>query len=229
MAEGVQYREVLIKSLEKSLQSAFNQPSLLLTRKPHKPGGEFPVRLAYGGKNVQTGAEQMAMEILTANGQPSSFYFGFVANFAIITRDPILLNASLTVFQDIYGELMSVFRAEWDRQAASDVASKHAQPHWHLVQSPEQIEILMRNLQGSGEFDPTQKSEIFGELADCARFHYAMVSLWDKNIPSHKHIFQSDDFLRWFKALTEYIAGQVAYLVKHAPATPAKEFVPSGT
>jgi len=220
LAAGIIYDESLIQSLEKSLRSAFKQPSLQLTRRPKNPGSRFISSLAHGGKNVLTddGPDQMVMEIVTTTGEPSVFYFGFIADFVLTTRVHIVQHASLSVFHEICGELVSFFRAEWDQLAAADSVSEHAQPHWHFVQHPERIAGIARTLLSqSGDFAPQQNGELFGGLIDCGMFHFAMVSLSDKNTPSHKHIFQ-DDFRIWFEKLCKYTAGQIAYLARHAPA-----------
>lgn len=231
MAEGISYTEKLIQSLETSLKSAFNQHYLSLTRRPTKYRPGFYVELVDAGKYAQAddGLTQNVLEILTVDGQSTSFYFGFVARFEVgaITHKPVLQHASLLVFHDIYaGELTSLFRAEWDDKAASDTASEHAQPHWHFVQSPARIESIVRSVVSpENEFLPEQKSELFVG-ADCGRFHFAMAPLWDKTkTPSYKQVFEADDFPKWFRSLTKYIGGQIAYLVRHAPTQ--KEFTPS--
>jgi len=227
VADGIYYSEKLIQWLERSLRSAFNQRDLVLTRTPKNAGGGFPVSLPPGHKTVQTddGWEYEIREILTDNGQPSNFYFGFVATFVMTTQKKYTLqDSSLIVFHDI-GELTPLFRAEWDKQAASD-ASEHAQPHWHFMQRPEHIEGIVRMMSSSPtEFAPEQ-TKLFAELADCGKFHFAMSTRWDEdNKPLYKRVFESDDFPKWFESLTIYIAGQIAYLVKKAPVTP-KEFAP---
>lgn len=228
MADGIYYSEKLVQSLELSLRSAFNRPYLILTRKPKNAGGGFPVSLPDGHMTVQAdeGWEYAVEEILTTSGQPTKFYFGFVATFALTTRQYTLQNSSVIVFQDI-GMVTPLFRAEWDREAASDGTSEHAQPHWHFMQRPHHIEGIVRLMSNpSTEFAPEQTSELFAGLTDSGKFHFAMSTRWDQDIkPSYKQMFESDDFPKWFQSLTTYIAGQIGYLVRKTPKTP-QEFAP---
>lgn len=235
----VQYSQALIQKLEESLRTAFHQPLLRLTR-PRKEGSEARVTLAEGPRTAHTddGPELMVVEILTGDHRTSTFWFGFVAVFALAEIGRYALqHVSLIIFHDIGGELVPLFRAEWDQIDASNEKSHHAQPHWHFIQNPERIESLVRTLtrpatNAVGEFSPESESELFAGLADCGKFHFAMTSLWEKNEmpPYKKRLFNSDDFPKWFKSLTTYIAGQIAYLVSHMPsaATPAaRAFAPA--
>jgi hypothetical protein len=226
VAGGISYSEGLIQSLEKSLRSAFNRPYLRLTRKPRAPGGGFYVFVEKGDRDVQTddGREQTVTAILSADGQPTPFYFAFVTTFDIYTLDHILTHASLMVFQDVYaGEITPLFRAEWDYVAASDTKTKHAQPHWHFVQRPERIERVVRTIiSPRRDFKSAEESEIFAGLLDCGRIHFAMTSLG----PVQKQMFQSDDFQKWFDSLAKYVSEQIQYLMSKAPAPALKDFVP---
>lgn len=226
MTGGISYSEGLIQSLERSLRSAFNRPYLRLTRKPHKPGGGFYVFVEKGERDARTddGREQTVTAILSADRQPTSFYFAFVTTFDIYTRGYVLMHASLIVFHDVYaGELTPLFRAEWDYVAASDGTSKHAQPHWHFVQRPERIERIVRTIVSpQREFKSVEEGEIFAGLLDCGRIHFAMTSLG----PMQKQMFQSDDFQKWFDSLTRYVSEQIEYLISKGPAAAPKDFVP---
>ena len=220
-----------MQSLERSLRSAFNQPYLRLTRKPGKPGGGFRISLEGGDKvaRADDGGEQPVMGILI-DEEASTFYFGFVAAFEVRTNGYTLQHASISVFHDVYaGDLAPLFRAEWDQKAAADRTSKHAQPHWHFVQSPERIGSIVRTLMNpSKEFSPEPEGDIFPGLADCGKFHFAMTSLLAGNEASgHKQLFDSSDFPKWFTNLTNYIAAQIAYIAAKAPALALREFVPS--
>jgi len=235
VADGVEYSEALIQSLERSLGSAFNQKYLRLTRRPHKPGSGFYISPEDADKAAQSedGGEQMVTAIIADSGQLTPFYFGFIATFGIFTKNYTLQHASLMVFHDVYsGTLTPLFRAEWDHLAASDATSKHAQPHWHFVQRPRQIEGILRALIGPPrDFTTKEEDTLFASLDDCGRLHFAMTSL----LPFKKETFQSDSFQKWFKNLTNYIAEQINYLMLKAPsaAIPAREFtpdsMPSGT
>lgn len=235
----VHYSQSLIQKLEESLRSAFNQPLLRLTR-PARSGSEIRVTLADGQKIVpmEEASVQLVVEILTGDQRRSSFWFGFVAVFGLAEiKKYTLQHSSLMVFHDIGGELVPLFRAEWDQLDASNEESKHAQPHWHFVQNPERIEGLIRSLSRpspavTNEFSPEQDSKLFSGLADCGQFHFAMTSLWEKSEtpPYKKRLFDSDDFPKWFKNLTNYVAGQIDYLVSHMPAAAAQTtrvFVPT--
>jgi hypothetical protein len=141
------------------------------------------------------------------------------------------------VFQDILGDLIPFFRAEWMQSAVLD-ASKHAQPHWHFTQSPARIESIIRafstsDLDAVKEFSPEAETELFAGLPDFGMFHFAMTSLWEEpNQPPYlKRQFDSDQFPRWFTSLTDYIVEQISYLVSHMPTsgvTSLRDFVPPG-
>src|ERR1039457_3132445 len=114
-------------------------------------------------------------------------------------------------------------------KGASDATSDHAQPHWHFVQSPKRIEGIVRALVGeTTEFSPEPENDIFAGIADCGKLHFAMTALWsDKRVSTHKELFDSADFPKWFASLTKYIAGQIAYVVSKSPPTPVREFAPA--
>lgn len=226
MAEYVNYSAKLITFLADSLGCAFHQQNLNLTTKPQKPGAHFHIRLENALRIAQgdDGYEQHVAEILMPDQRSSTFWFGFVAAFEFSAAHRYSLrHASLSVFQDIAGELVPLFRAEWDRLAASDENSPHAQPHWHFVQSPQRIgsiaRILMRPSGQTSEFSAEEPTNLFSGLVDCGRFHFAMTSMWEKNEtpPYKKRLFDSSDFPKWFRSLTDYIAGQIAYVVAHMP------------
>lgn len=229
----VQSSEKLIQHLEKSLKLAFRQPSLRLTRPSRKSPPDFYVRLGEDLRRSRLaheddGSEPIVMEIMTP--RHSTFWFTFVAAFRQEQSEkPSLQHASLPVFHDIAGDLVPLFRAEWDQVAASCKNSTHAQPHWHFVQRPARIERVVLNLMRSSretirEFVPDEKSEFLPSLVDFGRFHFAMTSLWEKTEepPYKKRLFDTENFPKWFDNLTKYIAGQVEYLVSHMPemATP---------
>lgn len=233
MAEGILYDNELIKALEKSLGSAFNRP-VQLNRKPSerigKRIGNFTVSPVDGDTYAYTneGTQRMVCEIRNTEGQPSGFFFTFAATFKQKTLDQYALqHSSLQVFHEI-GDLIPLFRAEWDQAATLDKESDHAQPHWHFVQRPERIEEIVRSVMSlSTEFIPYQKSELFAGYADSGHFHFAMSPLWAKDTTcAYKEDFESTNFPAWFDNLTMYIAGQIAYIVKKAPPAPVKEFVP---
>jgi hypothetical protein len=230
----VQYSNNLIQDLERSLGYAFHQRFLRLTRPPgtRQRPSEFHIRLDVDsrGSPVTTaleddGSEPLVMEIMLPGGRHSSFWFSFVAAFRQEQSEKhSLQHASLPVFHNIVGELVPLFRAEWDQLAASCTNSTHAQPHWHFVQRPARIESIVLQHMGAStvrDFVPEETSEFLPGLVDCGRFHFAMTSLWEKtDEPGYvKRTFDTDDFPRWFENLTNYIAGQIDYLVSHMPET----------
>jgi hypothetical protein len=216
---GVEYSEGLVKFLERSITSSFNPQYLQLTRKRDNTWDDFYVEVT-GSPAIahrDDGSPQHVFEIRTSDGSSTSFYLGFVALFRLTssTHKHSLQHASLSVFHDI-GDIVPLFRAEWDELAALSETSKHAQPHWHFVQSPARIERIVRSfLQPADEatdFAPSgQESEIFSGLADCGKFHFAMTSLGDGQF---RHMFDSEEFQRWFAALTGYVGDQIDYLAK---------------
>lgn len=224
----IEYSQRLKQHLEKSLKSAFRQPFLKLTDPPKK-AVEFHIRLdedLRGGRSTaheDDGSEPIVMEIITPAGAHSTFWFTFVAAFRQEqSMKPSLQHASLLIFYEIAGDLVPLFRAEWDRVAAACVDSRHAQPHWHFVQRPARIERLVKTFMASSaevarEFVPEEKSDLFADSADCSRFHFAMTSLWEEKAipPNMKQTFDAEGFPKWFENLTQYIAEQVAYTVSH--------------
>jgi hypothetical protein len=179
------------------------------------------------------------MEIMNDGNRGSGFWFGFLAVFAMAgSRKHTLQDVSVLVFQDIRGNLIPQFRAEWAQVAVLDAASNHAQPHWHFTQSPARIEAIVHalaeaNLDEVREFSSETDGGLFSGLADFGKFHFAMTSRWEERNPEPylKCQFDSNQFPKWFKGLTEYIAEQISYLVKHMPVSLAAElrdFVPPG-
>jgi hypothetical protein len=227
VSKAVHYSDTLIRALERSLQSAFNQPRIGLTKKPGQAGQEFNVRPQSGTSTAQldNGSEQTVLEIITADGRESSFYFGFVATFVQAELGKyVLQNASLSIFHETPEDLMPIFRAEWDAIHASTKESIHAQPHWHFVDHLERIErVVRRRMQVPDEvveFLPEQTGDLFSGLADYGKIHFAMTTLWDeRDVPPPKRLFDSDEFPKWFAGLTNYVAGQIGYLVKKMPAS----------
>jgi len=233
VVEGILYDNELIKALERSLGSAFNRP-VQLNRKPSerigKRIGSFTVSPVDGDTYAYTneGTERLVSEIRNSEGTPSGFFFTFAATFKQKTLDQYALqHSSLQVFHEI-GDLIPLFRAEWDQVATSAKESDHAQPHWHFVQRPNRIEEIVRSVMGqSNEFAPYEPSQLFAGYADCGHFHFAMSPLWEKDNPNaYKQDFESSDFPLWFDNLTKYVASQIAYIMMKAPPTPMKEFVP---
>lgn len=233
----VKYTPELVKRLQRILRSSFRQPSFVLAT-PTKRGTGFHVTLAGSSRtaHMDDGPEQEVAEIIV-NERHSNFWFSFDAAFvtvAVVDQFE-LFHVALGVFHDIAGDLVPLFRADWDKNDATG-QSKHAQPHWHFVQRPARIEGLVRDLWPSTtetprEFIPELRSELFAGLVDCGMFHFAMTSLWEKteDPPYMKRLFGSEDFPEWFDNLTKYIAGEIALLVKHMPvgdAPAVEEFSP---
>jgi hypothetical protein len=185
---------------------------------------------------MDDGPEQEVAEIVV-NHRRSDFWFSFDASFVTLALvgQYELQDVGIGVFHDIAGELVPLFRADWHRLDALG-SSVHAQPHWHFVQRPARIEGIIRVLESSGsetvrEFAPESQTGLFGGVIDCGMIHFAMTSLWEKEEnPSYmKRVFDSEDFPKWFQNLTQYIAGQIALLVRHTPIDDApfvKEFAP---
>jgi hypothetical protein len=174
------------------------------------------------------GEQQNVIEIYTADGESTTFYFGFQSVFKFDRNTRYLLHdCSISVFHDVLGERIPVFRAEWHRNDATSPTSTHIQPHWHFLQRPARIESVLLNTQRikSGEimeFVPEEKAALFSELADCGKSHFAMTSLWEKRSDTHR-IFNSDEFLEWFDGLARHIADEISYVAKKMPSA-AKDF-----
>lgn len=175
MTEEIHYNDSLIRSLEDGLRSAFKQPNLRLNRKSSRHAGPLFISIVDADRTAagDEGSEEATSEILLTNDERSGFYFGCRARFDLATSKYLLQHASLMVFQNIMDELVPLFRADWDKQAASDAGSKHAQPHWHFVQRPESIERIVRTvISPTEDFSPERSSVCFGGLADCGSvFH----------------------------------------------------------
>jgi hypothetical protein len=234
VAEGVVYSVALIRKLEECLRSAFRQPYMQLTKPTSGSSpGDIRITLSPGQGNQRIAAAdgkspaQIVMEILTEGGRRSTFWFGFVAVFKLAeSHKHSLQHASILVFHDIAGELVSLFRAEWDQLDALNLGSKHVQPHWHFTQSPARIESVLGILSASDtttitEFSPEPQNEFFANLADCTKIHFAMTSLWEEGETTSftKSQFNSDQFPKWFKNLSAHIAEQISYVVSHMPVS----------
>ena len=147
MKNGVEYSEALVKFLERSMTSSFHPQYLQLTRKRGNSRDDFYVQVTDSAAIAyrDDGSPQHVVQIRTSDASSTSFYLGFVALFRLTssTHKHSLQHASLSVFHDI-GDIVPLFRAEWDESAALSSTSKHAQPHWHFVQSPTRIERIVR-------------------------------------------------------------------------------------
>ena len=223
MIKRVEYSYPLIRNLSESLRSAFN-PYSELNSKPKGEMTKFSITLT-GGQRAST-ENQFVLPILI-NGGITPFWFGFLAEFAG-AKFHYLQHASLSVFQNV-GSPAPLFRADWDPIDAAGT-STHAQPHWHFDQSFQQIENYVRARLPADQitdFDPEGVNRIFDGMVDCGRIHFAMTSLWENiNVPAYKKkLYDSDDFPKWFKNLTVYVAEQIVYVVSHLPPHIAiKEF-----
>jgi hypothetical protein len=230
VTKSVIYTKELIKALENSLRSAFNQPYISLTKQPRK-AGDFYVQLESGATaTTNDGVDQTVVEILSRDHDGTTFYFGFVGLFVPAPEKSkyYLRHASLSVFHNIIGDPIPLFRADWDEQAASDDTAPHAQPHWHFVQNPRNIESILRTLMGtSGQPSEFNPGFLFPSLPDCADIHFAMTSL---GTPGYRVVLNSGEFEQWFAGMTAYVGSQIAYIVskKSAPTTTATvvDFVP---
>ncbi len=228
----IYYSEALISSLENSLKASFKRPDLRLTRRPSaKQGGPLSIMLADGDRLAEENATtHRVFAILTDQIHHDTFYFGFTALFDPWTqmktaRQHWMYHISLSIFQNLIGDLVPVFRAEWDERGVS-TTSDHAQPHWHFSLRPDRIEGIVRVFVSPGEqsrvaeFSPDVESELFPDVAELDKFHFAMSPLWvkDKTAP-HKHGFESEEqFLKWFDNLTRYVAHQLVYVCAKSPA-----------
>ncbi len=125
MAGVIGYSNSLINFLESSLATAFNQPSVQLTRKSRKAGASFQVRMIGGDRDalIDDSIDQSVTQICLGGGVSTSFYLGFVAVFEVAVESHALRHSSISVFHDIGGELMPLFRADWDELAAADKTS----------------------------------------------------------------------------------------------------------
>jgi hypothetical protein len=216
MLDEIKFDQSLRLSIQTSLRAAFNQPLLELTSAPNR-GSHFTIAIS----NPDTTASDVRYEhalkhVIDPNGKDTNFYFGFTGAFG--QRAPRCLHhASLVVFCHVgFQELLPVIRAEWDAIAATD-ESKHAQPHWHFVQTPEYIERIVRTLSSdSFDFAPDAPDSIFSERPIYEQCHFAMASLTDAT-KGHKETFNDATFKGWFRNMTRYVGEQVMYVADKSP------------
>src|SRR5947208_14403219 len=126
----VKYTPALIRHLRGTLRTAFSQPSLILATPTHRGAG-FHVTLAGSSRtaHMDDGPEQEVAEIVV-NQRHSDFWFSFDAAFetGALVEQYELEHVGIGVFHNIAGELVPLFRADWDKKDAIG-KSKHAQPH----------------------------------------------------------------------------------------------------
>jgi hypothetical protein len=243
MTPQIYYSEQLIQSWEMSLRSAFGQSQLRIDRKPSKAVGRFYVAVPAAESYIaRTGddATQYLTNVRRDDIPPKTFWFSFKANFDLWTleqnkgRQHFLEHASICVYQRIADSgFIPMFRGEWDSRAAKDASSKHAQPHWHFVQRPEQFEYLFESGSPSpqefaGEDAKANDIQKFGAVIDFSGFHFAMSPLWSPGVSlCQKQMFTSaKEVGAWFGSLTTYISDQLAYIVTKLPRNliPVPEF-----
>jgi hypothetical protein len=219
----IYYTEKLLQSFERSLRNAFSPRHVQLTRRPSRATGRFNVVLAVGDREFKAAdAEdpQNVIEIRHEGAPPEVFWMAFKANFDLWEHgEHFLEHISVSVFQQLEsGDLVRMFRAEWDSRAASDSASTHAQPHWHFAMEEDDFRaIFLLEQQDSVvseslEFSSATRPALL--LVDFSGFHFAMSPLWRPDASScHRQIFRSAEELNsWFSELSKYIAEQLSYL-----------------
>jgi hypothetical protein len=228
----IYYSEKLIQSFERSLREAYSPLYVQLSRRPSKATGRFNVVMASGTREFKAADAEGAQELIEIRGDSvpqETFWVAFKATFDLWERGEHLLeHLSVSVFQQIEtGDLIRMFRAEWDSRAASDSSSGHAQPHWHFAMEADDfravlgsVEPLVSGQQNTLEFAADMKADL--GLLDFSGFHFAMSPLWYGDAPScHRQIFQSDEELSsWFHNLSTYIAEQLAYVSEKVGARP---------
>jgi hypothetical protein len=228
----IYYSEKLIQSFERSLREAYSPRYVQLSRKPSKVTGRFSVVIAGGTREflaADTDGAQKLVEIHGGRVPEETFWVAFKANFDLWEGGRHLLeDLSVSVFQQIKtGDLIKMFRAEWDSRTAADSSNRHAQPHWHFVMEAEDFrnvlgseEPLVSGQQNTLEFAAHMQTDL--GVVDFSGFHFAMSPLWYRDVPScHRQIFQSGEELSsWFRNLSTYIAEQLAYVSEKMGAHP---------
>lgn len=217
------YSEPLIQGFERAMRTSYDPEYLQLTRKPLRCRGRFNVVISGGPRQFHAGDTEAAHDVveIRREGIPrGTFWVGFKAAFDIWEGYSSLLeHVSVTLCQSIpTGELLGMFRAEWDSRGATDSTSNHAQPHWHITLGPDAFRVL-REPPDSGsrapvEFSPENVSDGLG--IDISSFHFAMSPLWSRGVTApHRQRFETTEELgAWFNSLSTYIAEQLAYVTK---------------
>jgi hypothetical protein len=237
-APKIYYSERLLQAFERSLREAFDPRYVQLSRRPSKAVGRFNVVLAAGDREFKAADAEDAQNVIEIRhmGVPRQiFWIAFKANFDLWERgEHFLEHISVSVFQQQLesGDLVRMFRAEWDSRAASDAASKHAQPHWHFAMEEDDFRaVFPLEQQGSREpensFEFAAATRPTSQLVDFSGFHFAMSPLWYPNAPScHRQVFQTGEELNsWFSSLSSYIAEQLSYVgEKVGPGPTGSEF-----
>lgn len=229
----IYYSEALVQSFENSLRKAYSPPFVQLSRRPSKGIGRFNVVIASGTTEFQAANAESAQKLIGICGDrfpPEIFWVAFKANFELWEGGKHFLeHISVSVFQRIEaGDLIRMFRAEWDSRAAGDSSFDHAQPHWHFAMEVDDFRAVLRS----------EEPLVFGQrntlefgadmltpmgLVDFSGFHFAMSPLWHKGAPAcYRQIIQSDEELcSWFDNLSTYIAEQLAYVSKKMGVGPS--------
>ena len=226
----IYYDEKLIQSFERALRDAYApSPYVQLTRRPSKATGRFNVVIISGAARQFQAADAVDVQNLVeirGDGIPGeTFWVGFKANFDLWERGVhVLEHISVSLFQQSrMGELVTMFRAEWDSRAAADATSSHAQPHWHFTMGADELQ--------TGSAKPPLQEEIIAFTAamqedlgfvDFSGFHFAMSPLWYRDVPfCHRQVFQSTEEVgSWFHNLSTYIAQQLSYVCGKTGAAP---------
>jgi hypothetical protein len=221
-APKIYYSEKLLQAFERSLREAFKPTCVQLNRRPSKAVGRFNVVLATGDREFKAEDAEGSQNIIALrhNGVPrETFWMAFKASFELWEQgEHFLEHISVSVFQQAQsGDLVRMFRAEWDSRAASDSASQHAQPHWHFAMEEDDFRAVF-----PAPDEPAKEGVSFeltatkpaSQLIDFSGFHFAMSPLWGS---SHRQVFQSvEDVAGWFSNLSVYIAEQLTYVGEKA-------------
>ncbi len=235
----IYYTDSLVQAFERSLRDAFNPRYVRLSRRSSKAVGRFNVVLEVGDREFKAADADEAQNVIAichTRVPQELFWLAFKANFEFWESGGkqsggkhYLEHISLSVLQKApTGDLVRMFRADWDSRAASDSASTHAQPHWHFAMEEDDFLAVF----DSGgpqdvdftdliEFDPT--TPFASQLVDFKGFHFAMSPLWHEGEAScHRQVFESEDVLTsWFSNLSRYIAEQLLYVSEKVGASPS--------
>jgi hypothetical protein len=228
----IYYSEKLIQSFERALRTAYSLPYVQLSRRPSKATGRFNVVIGSESREFRGTGEEAGQKIVEIRGDDvprETFWLAFKAQFDLWEQgEHFVEHISISVFQQIAtGDLIRMFRAEWDGRPATDSSSGHAQPHWHFAMGADDFravlgaeEPLVSGEENALEFAGGMQTD--SGLVDFSGFHFAMSPLWYRGVAAcHRQIFESGEELgSWFQNLSTYIAQQLGYVSDKAGVRP---------
>lgn len=127
------------------------------------------------------------------------------------TRIITQCSISISTFKIFSGEIIQLFRAEWDDY--NNEQNIHPQPHWHITADASianTFQDYISTVENKGLMPAIDSQK--EKLTSLRKFHFAMKEKWDEN-GSHFTALDSDQQISsWFCGLLKSIKTELLYV-----------------